>query len=86
MLMLNFCCFCISLANSDLTSEILFSELRKENRKQRGEPTSIMEMTSSESLVIHKSEKGKKNFGNLIDDTMVCSLIKHFILIRFSIS
>lgn len=44
-----------------------------------------MEMTSSESLVIHKSEKGKKNFGNVIDDTMVCSLIKQLILIRLSI-
>lgn len=44
-----------------------------------------MEMTSSESLVVHKSENGKKNFGNVIDDTMVCSLIKQLILIRLSI-
>lgn len=58
---------------------------KKKNRKRRGEQTSIMEMTSSESLVIHKSEKGKKNFGNVIDDTMVCSLIKQLILIRLSI-
>lgn len=60
-------------------------EKKKKNRKRRGEQTSIMEMTSSESLVIHKSEKGKKNFGNVIDDTMVCSLIKQLILIRLSI-
>lgn len=60
-------------------------EKKKTTRKRRGEQTSIMEMTSSESLVVHKSEKGKKNFGNVIDDTMVCSLIKQLILIRLSI-
>lgn len=42
-----------------------------------------MEMISSESLVIYKSEKGGKDFGILFNDIMICFLIKYFILLRF---
>ena len=45
-----------------------------------------METTNSESLVIHQSEKGGNSFRKVFSDTVICSLIKYFILPRFSLS
>lgn len=45
-----------------------------------------MEMAGSKSSVTRNSKKRENNFEKLFNDTMICSLIKYFILPRFSIS
>lgn len=43
----------------------------------------MMEVVSIEGFITPNSEKGGNNFGKLFNDTMICSLIKYFILPRF---
>lgn len=69
-----------------LKSEILFSETTWKRKQKTGRTSQDDEAASSEGFITPHGEKGGNDFGKLFNDTMICSLIKYFILPRFCIS